>query len=248
MGLASHGVAFHRDRNRRSLGTNLGTDVMCLKITQYLTISYKNMLAENNSPSTTARRISESRWPISILKCAHDAFQNRSIIKGLQKFDLLDDPAMDRVWLTIDEKYRFRPTKDFFWTVVGNEARLNSFHPVCDYLDGLTWDGTKRLDTWLVEYAGAANTEYVRAVSPLPLIAAVRRVRKPGCKFDEMLTLISDQGFDKSTGLAILAVNPDWFCSRSHAHRPGRQRVGPLRYMGPSRPAPLPERPTEGQN
>jgi predicted P-loop ATPase len=141
----------------------------------------------------------------------HDAFQNRSIVKGLENFDLLDDAAMDRLWLTIDEKYRFRPTKDFFWTVVNNEARLNSFHPVCDYLNGLTWDGTKRLDKWLINYAGADDTRYVRAVSPLPMIAAVRRVRKPGCKFDEMLTLISDQGFDKSTGLAVLAVNPDWF-------------------------------------
>ena len=45
----------------------------------------------------------------------------------------------------------------------------------------------------------------------LLLIAAVRRIRKPGCKFDEMLVLECSQGTDKSSALAILAVNADWF-------------------------------------
>jgi hypothetical protein len=31
-----------------------------------------------------------------------------------------------------------------------NEARKPAFHPVCDYLDGLKWDGKPRLETWLV--------------------------------------------------------------------------------------------------
>jgi predicted P-loop ATPase len=43
------------------------------------------------------------------------------------------------------------------------------------------------------------------------LIAAVRRVRQPGCKFDEMPTFESQQGKDKSSALAVLAVEEDWF-------------------------------------
>ena len=43
-------------------------------------------------------------------------------------------------------------------------ARLNGFHPVRYYLDGLKWDGTPRLDTWLVAYGGAEDNAYVRAV------------------------------------------------------------------------------------
>jgi predicted P-loop ATPase len=39
----------------------------------------------------------------------------------------------------------------------------------------------------------------------------VRRVRKPGCKFDEMVVLESEQGTNKSSALRILAVNDDWF-------------------------------------
>jgi predicted P-loop ATPase len=78
-------------------------------------------------------------------------------------------------------------------------------------LSALKWDGVRRLDTWLTTYAGAKDDNYVRAVGALTLIAAVRRVRQPGCKFDEMLVLESEQGTNKSTALAVLAVHEEWF-------------------------------------
>jgi predicted P-loop ATPase len=143
---------------------------------------------------------------------SHDVFQDRLLIEGLPECGpLLDDRAMERLWLTIDEKYRFRAVKDFFWTVVGDEARRHGFHPVVDYLTGLHWDGIPRIDKWLSTYAAAESTPYTDAVGSLLLIAAVRRVRKPGCKFDEMVVLESEQGTDKSSALRILAVNDDWF-------------------------------------
>jgi predicted P-loop ATPase len=43
------------------------------------------------------------------------------------------------------------------------------------------------------------------------LIAAVRRVRKPGCKFDEMVLLEGPQGSLKSTLLRTMAVREEWF-------------------------------------
>ena len=39
--------------------------------------------------------------------------------------------------------------------VVANET---PYHPVREYLDGLKWDGVKRLDNWLITYAGADTT------------------------------------------------------------------------------------------
>ena len=143
---------------------------------------------------------------------SHDVFQDRLLIEGLPECGpILDDRAMERLWLTIDEKYRFRPMKDFFWTVVEDEARRHGFHPVVDYLAGLHWDGKPRIDKWLSTYGGAEPTPYTDAVGALMLIAAVRRVRKPGCKFDEMVVLESEQGTEKSSALRILAVNDDWF-------------------------------------
>jgi predicted P-loop ATPase len=82
---------------------------------------------------------------------------------------------------------------------------------VLDYLDGLKWDGKTRIDRWLTTYGGADDTPYVSAVGRIMLVAAARRVRRPGCKFDEMPTFESPQGKDKSTALKVLAVEEDWF-------------------------------------
>ncbi len=146
------------------------------------------------------------------VRLSHDVFQDRLLIEGLVgSGPVLDDRAMTNLWLLIDDRFRFRPGKDFFWDVVSNEARKHPVHPVCEYLSELKWDGVARLDRWLIDYCGAEDTAFVRAVGAITLIAAVRRVRRPGCKFDEMLVLESPQGKNKSTALAVLAVRDDWF-------------------------------------
>ena len=107
-------------------------------------------------------------------------------------------------------------------------AETRKFHAIRDYLDGLTWDGTPRLDTLLVDHAGAENTPYVRAVTSKTFIAAVARVRRPGCKVDTMLILEGAQGLGKSSLLAHLAGH-DWFDD----HLPDlRDKDAPLHLRG----------------
>jgi hypothetical protein len=90
-------------------------------------------------------------------------------------------------------------------------ARANPYHPVCDYLDGLHWDGVPRLDNLLPQYFGAEDGELNRTLGAKFLVAGVARVRQPGCKVDCVLVLIADQGTYKSSGLRLLAVQDDWF-------------------------------------
>jgi len=78
------------------------------------------------------------------------------------------------------------------------------YHPVRDYLKSLEWDGKKRLDTWLHDFAGVDDNLYTRAVSRKVLTGAVARVFNPGVKFDSMLVLEGEQGIGKSTLIAIL--------------------------------------------
>jgi hypothetical protein len=163
------------------------------------------------------------------VKLRHDMFQERSLIAGLPGCSVLNDAAVNRLWLTIDKKFSFRPGYDFFVKVVEDVARLKSFHPVRDYLDGLEWDRTARIDKWLTTYAGAASTPYTSAVGTLILIAAVRRVRKPGCKFDEMPVLeCPTQGTEKSTALAILAVRDEWFTDSLPLSADGQRTIEAL--------------------
>ena len=85
----------------------------------------------------------------------------------------------------------------------------NAFHPVRDYLKGLTWDGVKRMDTIFSDYLGAEDSHYTRAVARSFLKAAVARVMRPGVKYDYCLILSGPQGIGKSTLLAKLGG--EWF-------------------------------------
>ena len=62
------------------------------------------------------------------------------------------------------------------------------------------------------------------------LIAGVRRVRQPGCKFDEMLVMEQPtQGTDKSTALSILAVHDDWFSDDIPLDASGKEVIEMIR-------------------
>lgn len=94
-------------------------------------------------------------------------------------------------------------------------ARRNTFNPVCDYLAWAEtrWDKTPRVERWLETYMGVKVTDenraYVEAIGKIILVAAVKRARNAGCKFDEILILEGDQGAGKSTALRILGG--EWF-------------------------------------
>ena len=149
------------------------------------------------------------------LECRHDLFKLRYLINGkaIESFvGEVSDPALLRVRERIHECFGFDPSTQTVHTAVQTLANHHRFHPVRDYLDGLKWDGVSRIDSWLTQYAGADDSEYARAVGALVLVAAVRRVREPGCKFDEILVLENpEQGNNKSSALQVLAVKREWF-------------------------------------
>jgi predicted P-loop ATPase len=83
-------------------------------------------------------------------------------------------------------------------------AERNAFHPVREYLEGLEWDGIERLDTLLIDYLGAEDSPYTRAVTRKMLVAAVARIERPGIKFDNVLVLVGPQGVGKSYIIKLL--------------------------------------------
>ena len=93
---------------------------------------------------------------------------------------------------------------------VTKAADDRSYHPVREFLDALPeWDKVPRVDTLLIDYLGADDTPYVRAVTRKTLCGAVCRVLSPGCKFDTMLVLNGPQGKGKSTLISKLCG--EWF-------------------------------------
>jgi putative DNA primase/helicase len=85
--------------------------------------------------------------------------------------------------------------------VFGN---LNRFDPLLEYLNGLHWDGKPRINTWLVDYAKAANTAIVKFIGAKFLISMTARAVVPGCQVDHAMCLDGDQGIGKTQVARIL--------------------------------------------
>lgn len=88
-------------------------------------------------------------------------------------------------------------------------ARVRSYHPLQDYLNGLKWDGVSRIDRWLSTYIGAEDDEYAKLVGPKFLIGMAARGLAPGCKMDNLLVFEGPQGRLKSTAASVLGG--EWF-------------------------------------
>jgi predicted P-loop ATPase len=86
----------------------------------------------------------------------------------------------------------------------------NKIHSVRDYLSKVKWDGKKRVDTLLIDFMGAEDSEYMRAITRKTLAACV------GIKFDNILTLVGEEGQGKSRLFAKLGGQ--WFSDTFNLH------------------------------
>lgn len=146
----------------------------------------------------------------------YDAFKERPVVSGdLPWIELAKRPAF--VWNDTDDaglrwfletEYKVESSAKIRDAV--DLAMLEKIkHPVREYLEGLLWDGEERADTLFIDYLGAEDSVYTRAVTRAALVGAVARIMKPGCKHDHMLVLVGPQGCRKSTTLAKLGR--EWF-------------------------------------
>ncbi|HEY8464706.1 MAG TPA: virulence-associated E family protein, partial [Bacillota bacterium] len=147
-------------------------------------------------------------------KIAFDEFANRGVVLGAMPWDPREGR---RDWSDNDDKglriylehvYGLScPSK--VDDALGACAYRHKFNEVQDYLNGLVWDGVNRVDTLLIDYLGAEDTDYTKAVTRKSLVGAVARAMTPGVKFDYTPILIGPQGVGKSTLIRLLGRN--WF-------------------------------------
>lgn len=147
-------------------------------------------------------------------KIAFNEFSNRANVVGqlpwrakgnFQDWTDTDDSGLREF---IEKYYKINsPTKCSDALTLSFEK--HRFHPIKDYLNSLSWDGQKRIDTLLIDYLGAEDNNYVRTVTRKILVAAVARVFVPGIKFDNMPVLSGPQGIGKST--IIKKLGQEWY-------------------------------------
>lgn len=167
-------------------------------------------------------------------KFHRDVFSQRNYINGVGPLCEIDDYQISKLRLNIDRRFNFLPAKDLFYDVIEDLSFNHEIHPVRERLRALqpTWDGVCRIGrpadpaagdrgvpSWLTTYGGAVDTDLTRRVGRLVLIAAVRRVRQPGCDFQEMLVLVNpQQGTNKTGAVKLLAMDPEWYTDSLPLH------------------------------
>lgn len=101
------------------------------------------------------------------------------------------------------------------WGLVGKDKIRDAFdswllsrtvHPVREYLNALKWDGVPRLETMIIDYLGAEDTPFIRAVTAMHMRASVARVMEPGVKYDSCVILQGPQGCGKSALISMLGA------------------------------------------
>ena len=145
-------------------------------------------------------------------KLAFDEFANRGLVLGAFPWGNSSNGAVAQQWTDIDDaglRHYLERTygingKERIYDAVALCSHKHSINDVKNYLKSIEWDEVKRLDTLLIDYLGAKDTPYTRAVIRKSLTAAVARAMTPGCKYDYMPILSGPQGLGKSTFLRIL--------------------------------------------
>ena len=122
----------------------------------------------------------------------------------------ITDTDMNYLLLYLEETYGLTSEKKIA-AAIGIAANENGYHPIRDYLNGLSWDGTERIRTCLHHFLGADSDQYTYEALRLFLLGAIHRAFHPGCKFEVMLCLVGGQGAGKSTFFRLLAVKDEWF-------------------------------------
>lgn len=152
---------------------------------------------------------SDPRWRGRFGFCL---FRFRSLLDG----EAVEDNHLRTVRRWLEDTYGLKASTGDVGEAVELLAARSAHHPIRDYLDGLTWDGVRRIESMLERYFGAelpgewgARHDLYAAYARGFLVSAVARVYQPGEKVDSVLVLYGPQGAGKSTGLKILARG--WF-------------------------------------
>lgn len=142
----------------------------------------------------------------SKIKVAYDSFSASVVIQGKTPWDT------EGKWKDIDDSRAadyLQHHSVFVNSAIANEAVFtvaheHVIHPVKDWLVENQWDGEPRLDAWMINYLGAVDSLYTRAIAAKWMISAVSRVMRPGCKADYMIVLEGPQRQGKSRALRAI--------------------------------------------
>jgi predicted P-loop ATPase len=169
----------------------------------------------NGSPLPSMHNARLAIMALSI-GCSNDTFHHKTLLacedhkaKHIVESVLgeVSDDSIMALRQILSDNFNFDFTEKHVRDAVWSLALEHSFDPVADMLDEAeaNWDGKKRLDRMAPDYLNCEDTKLNCAIMRKMMIAAVARVRQPGCKFDNITVLESEEGYKKSSAWQVLA-------------------------------------------
>ncbi len=137
----------------------------------------------------------------------YDEWTQKQEIKKNKRWSELDDADFVPIQTKISAMYpQFRMVgKEMVIDAVELACRTNKYDRAEDYIRKTKWDGKERPKSWLHQVYGVEDNKYHQAVGENFFKGMVKRVIRPGCKFDTVIILEGKQGCGKSTSLSIIA-------------------------------------------
>ena len=108
--------------------------------------------------------------------------------------------------------HKFEPMPvDLVRQLVKHVAQHRSFDSLQILVSSFVWDGVPRVERFLIDFMGAADTPYHRAISKYYWTALAGRALVPGIKADMVPIAVGAQGARKTTLIRSIAPQPDMF-------------------------------------
>ena len=124
--------------------------------------------------------------------------------------DMIKDMEEDYLCLEAEKFFEHNISRQNLKTAFNTYANDNRYNPITDYLDSLKgkWDGTPRLETFIIEALEADDNKMNRFFTKTWMIGAVKRAYEPGCQFDCILALQGGvQGSGKTSLIRRIALD-----------------------------------------
>lgn len=170
---------------------------------------YPDLTEDGNPKQGSAANVKAAMGHLGI-KVWYDEWLRKAVVEGLRASTTLDDPGITELWGRINN-LGYLTKEGLVSRAALYYALQDRRNPLKEWLDSLKWDGVKRIERLFVDYAGAKDTPYHRALGELLPIAMVRRVRQPGYKFDQFIMTRGDQNLAKGMFWQTLAGGLDYF-------------------------------------
>jgi hypothetical protein len=137
----------------------------------------------------------------------YDTFKGKYHISSDKFRGELSDSMLVKIRREIENRFAFDPGKDNVYDALVTICAENEMHSIRDFLPRIQaqWDKTPRLRHLFHYYFDAQDTELNSEIGEIVMVALIRRVRQPGCKFDTIPVLEGPQGSGKSSALEIIA-------------------------------------------